>query len=71
MMSGFHNYGDAASLYRFHLQSGVATPSPHIVIIINVIYFLFIISLSALQKSETLGPPSQGRPNNLMQTIFG
>ena len=38
MMSGFHNYGDAGSLYRFHLQSGVATPSPHIVIIINVIF---------------------------------
>ena len=28
--TGFHNHGDASSLYRFHLQSAVATPSHHL-----------------------------------------
>ena len=42
MMIGFHNYGDAASPYRFHLQSDVATPSHRIVIIIIIIIIIII-----------------------------
>ena len=43
MMVGFHNYGDAASPYRFHLQSDVATPSHCIVIIIIIIIIIIIV----------------------------